>query len=39
MLLEFLENDKILVFCISYKIGLLFVHIFNLVYVVGNVVE
>jgi len=36
VLLEILENDKILVFCITYKIGLHFVHVFNLVYVVGT---
>jgi len=34
MLLELLVNVKILVFCISYK--LFFVHILNLVYVVGK---
>jgi len=34
VLLEFLENDKILVFYISYIIELLFVHILNLVCVV-----
>ena len=39
MLLGILENDEILVFCISYKIGLRFVHVFNLVYVVGNIVK
>jgi len=39
VLLKLLENDKILVFCISYKIGLLFVHVFYLVYVVGNIIE
>jgi len=38
-LLEILENDKIKVLCISYKIGLYFVHVFNLVYVVGNIVK
>ena len=30
---------KILVFCISKKIELRFVHVFNLVYVVGNIVK
>jgi len=39
VLLEILENDKIIVFCISYKIGLRFVHVFNLVYVVGNIIN
>ena len=34
MLLKLLENDKILVFYISYKIELIFVHVFNFVYVV-----
>ena len=34
VLLELLENNKILVFYISYIIELLFVHVFNLVYVV-----
>ena len=29
-----LENDKILVLYISYKIELLFIHVFNLVYIV-----
>jgi len=37
VLLEILENDKILVFFISYKIGLRFVQVFNLVYVVENI--
>jgi len=32
-----LKNDKILVFFISYKIGLRFVQVFNLVYVVENI--
>jgi len=31
--------DKILVISISYKIELVFVHIFNLVYVVENIVK
>jgi len=39
VLIEILENNKILVFCISYKIGLHFVHLFNLVYVIGNIVK
>jgi len=39
VLLEILKNDKILVFCIYYKIGLCFVHVFNLVYVVVNIVK
>jgi len=39
MLLEILENDKILVFYISYKIWLRSVHVFNLVYVIGNIVK
>jgi len=34
VLLELLENDKILVFYISYAIELIFVHVFYLVYVV-----
>jgi hypothetical protein len=39
VLLKILENDKILFFCISYKIELRFVHVFNLVYVVGNIIK
>jgi len=39
VLLELLENDKILAFCISYEIRLLFVYVFNLVYVVGNILK
>jgi len=36
VLLELLKNDKISAFYISYRIGLIFVHIFYyLVYVVG----
>jgi len=38
VLLELLENDKILVFYISCRIKLQFIHIFNLVYDVGNIV-
>jgi len=34
ILLELLENDKILVFYISYITKFSFVHVFNLVYVV-----
>jgi len=37
-ILELLENDKILIFCISHKILLVFVHVFKLVYDVGNIV-
>jgi len=39
VLLEILEKDKILVISISYKIELVFVHVFNLVYVVENIVK
>jgi hypothetical protein len=34
VLRKLLANDKILVFYISYKIELIFAHVFNLVYVV-----
>ena len=36
--IELFVNDKILAFYIYYKIELLFVHVFYLVYVVENIV-